>query len=55
MGRHAGDIALWAGLAGGAESILIPEADYDMEEIIGRLKRGHDRGKNTVSSSLQKG
>ena len=45
MGRHAGDIALWAGLAGGAESILIPEADYDMEEIIGRLKRGHDRGK----------
>ena len=45
MGRHAGDSALWAGLAGGAESILIPEADYDMEEIIGRLKRGHDRGK----------
>lgn len=45
MGRHAGDIALWAGLAGGAESILIPEADYDMQEIIGRLKRGHDRGK----------
>ncbi|ADP33407.1 MULTISPECIES: 6-phosphofructokinase [Bacillus] len=45
MGRHAGDIALWAGLAGGAESILIPEADYDMSEILARLKRGHDRGK----------
>ena len=45
MGRHAGDIALWAGLAGGAESILIPEADYDKEELIGSLKRGHDRGK----------
>ncbi|WEZ65142.1 6-phosphofructokinase [Bacillus subtilis] len=45
MGRHAGDIALWAGLAGGAESILIPEADYDMHEIISRLKRGHERGK----------
>ena len=45
MGRHAGDIALWSGLAGGAESILIPEADYDMEEIIARLKRGHERGK----------
>lgn len=28
------------GLAGGAESILIPEADYDMHEIIARLKRG---------------
>lgn len=45
MGRHAGDIALWAGLAGGAESILIPEADCDMHEIIARLKRGHERGK----------
>ena len=45
MGRHAGDIALWSGLAGGAESILIPEADYEMEEIIARLKRGHERGK----------
>lgn len=45
MGRHAGDIALWAGLAGGAETILIPEADYDMEDIIDRLKRGHERGK----------
>lgn len=44
MGRHAGDIALWSGLAGGAESILIPEADYDMDEIIARLKRGHERG-----------
>lgn len=45
MGRHAGDIALWAGLAGGAETILIPEATVDMEDVIGRLKRGHDRGK----------
>jgi 6-phosphofructokinase 1 len=45
MGRHAGDIALWSGLAGGAETILIPEADYDMDDIIARLKRGHDRGK----------
>ncbi|MFJ7753388.1 6-phosphofructokinase [Peribacillus muralis] len=45
MGRNAGDIALWAGLAGGAETILCPEYDYDMEELIGKLKRGHDRGK----------
>ncbi|UOY94283.1 6-phosphofructokinase [Ectobacillus sp. JY-23] len=45
MGRHAGDIALWAGLAGGAETILVPEADYDMEDVIARLKRGHERGK----------
>jgi 6-phosphofructokinase 1 len=45
MGRHAGDIALWAGLAGGAETILVPEANYDMEDVIARLKRGHERGK----------
>ncbi|TYS69044.1 6-phosphofructokinase [Sutcliffiella horikoshii] len=45
MGRHAGDIALWAGLAGGAETILIPEAKDDMQEVIARLKRGTERGK----------
>ncbi|MGE7766497.1 6-phosphofructokinase [Peribacillus sp. NPDC096540] len=45
MGRNAGDIALWAGLAGGAETILCPEYKYDMEEMIGKLNRGHDRGK----------
>ncbi|MEH7385202.1 6-phosphofructokinase [Bacillus sp. JJ1521] len=45
MGRHAGDLALWAGLAGGAETILIPEADHDMNEVCAKLNRGHDRGK----------
>ncbi|MCQ6273426.1 6-phosphofructokinase [Bacillus sp. V3B] len=45
MGRNAGDIALWAGLAGGAETILIPEENYNMEEICNRLKRGQERGK----------
>ncbi|MDQ0220079.1 6-phosphofructokinase [Peribacillus cavernae] len=45
MGRNAGDIALWAGLAGGAETILVPEYNYNMEDIIARLKRGNERGK----------
>lgn len=45
MGRHAGDIALWAGLADGAESIVIPEVEFHMDEIVERLKRGHQRGK----------
>src|SRR5699024_5666859 len=45
MGRDAGDLALWSGLADGAESILIPEEDYDLEQVIARLKRGHERGK----------
>ncbi|GIN86858.1 ATP-dependent 6-phosphofructokinase [Heyndrickxia sporothermodurans] len=45
MGRDAGDIALWSGLAGGAETILIPEENYDMNEIADRLRSGNDRGK----------
>ncbi|MDV2885911.1 6-phosphofructokinase [Alkalihalophilus pseudofirmus] len=45
MGRHAGDLALWSGLADGAETIVIPEADYDMNQIISRLERGQERGK----------
>lgn len=45
MGRDAGDLALWAGLAGGAETILIPEESYDIDEMIDRLQKGRDRGK----------
>lgn len=45
MGRDAGDLALWAGLAGGAETILIPEDDFDLDEIIDRLEQGRKRGK----------
>ncbi|AXI11168.1 6-phosphofructokinase [Oceanobacillus zhaokaii] len=45
MGRDAGDLALWAGLSGGAESIIIPEKKDDFNEVIDRLKRGQERGK----------
>lgn len=45
MGRNAGDIALYAGLAGGAESIIIPEIETPMEEVVSRLKNGQERGK----------
>lgn len=45
MGRDAGDLALWAGLANGAESVIIPERDEPFENVIERLKRGHARGK----------
>lgn len=45
MGRDAGDLALWAGVAAGAESILIPEAKSDYDEIIERLESGSKRGK----------
>ncbi|CDQ39332.1 MULTISPECIES: 6-phosphofructokinase [Virgibacillus] len=45
MGRDAGDLALWAGLADGAESILIPEKQEDFSTVIDKLRRGHKRGK----------
>lgn len=45
MGRDSGWIAVQAGLAGGAESVLIPERHYDMDEVIAKLKAGYERGK----------
>ncbi|MFF2755180.1 6-phosphofructokinase [Psychrobacillus sp. NPDC058041] len=45
MGRDAGDLALWAGLAGGAETIIIPEVEFNIEEIVEKLKSGTARGK----------
>ncbi len=45
MGRNAGDIALWAGMCAGAESIIIPEAIDDVEDVIDRVQRGAARGK----------
>lgn len=45
MGRNAGDIAMISGLAGGAESILIPEVPFDMEQVLEKLERGVERGK----------
>jgi len=45
MGRNAGDLALWAGLADGAESILIPEKTNNFDTVVDRLKKGHARGK----------
>ncbi|AOV07233.1 6-phosphofructokinase [Sporosarcina ureilytica] len=45
MGRDAGDLALWAGLAGGAETILIPEEKAEIPDIIERLESGAGRGK----------
>ncbi len=46
MGRHAGWIALYAGLAGGADVIMIPEVVMTMDEVCEILKRRHARGRN---------
>lgn len=46
MGRHSGWIALHAGLAGGADMILIPEQKYTVEEVVGTIRKRHERGKD---------
>lgn len=45
MGRHCGDLALYAGLAGGAESIIVPEVDFTVEEVCEKLEQTKRRGK----------
>ena len=46
MGRDAGYLALWCGIANGAEEILLPEEyNYDESEIIKRIIDNRDRGK----------
>lgn len=45
MGRDCGEIAMAAGVAGGAESILIPEVETDLESVIAKINQGIKRGK----------
>lgn len=45
MGRHCGDIALYSGLAGGAETIIIPEVGFDSDDLCKKLMQGKNRGK----------
>ena len=45
MGRNCGDIALYAGLAGGAESIIVPEMEFDIDDVAKRVLQGKNRGK----------
>ncbi len=45
MGRDCGDIALYAGLAGGAEMVIIPEIEYNIDEVCDKIMQGRTRGK----------
>ncbi len=45
MGRDSGWIAIYSGIAGGADVILIPEKPFDIDEIADTLKRRHERGR----------
>lgn len=45
MGRDCGDLALWSGLAVGAETIILPETETDIKDIAEKIQHGIDRGK----------
>jgi 6-phosphofructokinase 1 len=45
MGRHAGWIATYAGIAGGAAEILVPEEEFDIDDVAERLRQRHDKGR----------
>jgi phosphofructokinase-like protein len=44
MGRHAGWIAAYSGIAGGADVILVPERPFDIDEVCNLIKRRHESG-----------
>jgi 6-phosphofructokinase 1 len=48
MGRDAGFIALYSGIAGGAESILIPESITDADQLMTTLEKGYQRKKSSM-------
>ena len=55
MGRNCGDIALYAGVAGGAEYVLVPEIKYDLDKIASAIKRSYLRGKTSNMIILAEG
>src|SRR5262249_62208277 len=46
MGRHAGWIACYSGMAGGADVILVPERPFDIEEVCERVRNRHKHGRS---------
>jgi len=47
MGRYAGWIALWGGIAGGAHAILLPEVDFSLDKVADFLKQREAEGKRS--------
>lgn len=45
MGRHAGWIAVYSGMAGGADAILIPERPFDIDQVCEHLRHRHKKGR----------
>ena len=55
MGRHCGDIALYAGISGGAEIILVPEIPLNIDDIVETINLDKIKGKNSVIIILAEG
>jgi len=55
MGRHAGWIALHAGVAGGADVILIPEIPYRLESVCEKIAERYRRGRNFAIAVVSEG
>ena len=47
MGRHCGDIALYSGIASGAEIIIVPEINFDMDDVVMKINRSRASGKHS--------
>ena len=47
MGRRCGDIALYSGIASGAEIIVVPEIAFDIDDIVYRINRSRENGKHS--------
>jgi 6-phosphofructokinase 1 len=45
MGRHAGHIATWAAIAGGATMVLVPEEPFDIDEVCDAIRHRHEGGR----------
>ena len=55
MGRGCGDIALYSGIAGGAEYVLIPEVPFDIDDICRDIRSSQKRGKTSNMIILAEG
>lgn len=55
MGRHAGWIALWSGLAGGANIVLIPEIPFTLEKVIATIRQRDQAGHKSTMIVVAEG
>ena len=55
MGRDCGDLALHAGIISGAEEVIVPEVEFDMEQLVSEIRMGMARGKSHYIILLAEG